>query len=52
MTHEELLARVTVDAKVCTGKPSVDGIWVRPVQDLDSSIKICKISGLAVAFWP
>lgn len=25
MTHEELLARVTVDPKVCTGKPCIRG---------------------------
>lgn len=25
MTHEELLARATVDPKVCTGKPCIGG---------------------------
>ena len=25
MTHEELLARVTVDPKICTGKPYIRG---------------------------
>jgi uncharacterized protein (DUF433 family) len=25
MTHEEMLARVTVDPKVCTGKPCIRG---------------------------
>jgi len=25
MTHEELLARVTIDPKVCTGKPCIRG---------------------------
>jgi uncharacterized protein (DUF433 family) len=30
MTHEELLARITVDPKVCHGKPCLRGrrIWV------------------------
>ncbi len=28
ITREELLARVTVDPKVCTGKPCIRGTWI------------------------
>ncbi len=33
MTHEELLARVTVDPKVCTGKPCIRGIYIAIILD-------------------
>ena len=39
MTHEELLARISIDPKVCFGKPCITGrrIWVSLVLDLLAS---------------
>ena len=39
MTREELLSRITIDPKVCFGKPSIRGhrIWVSLILDLLAS---------------
>ena len=39
MTHEELLARITIDPAVCHGKPCIRGhrIWVSLVLDFLAS---------------
>ena len=36
MTHEELLARISVDPAICSGKPCIHGhrIWVSLMLDL------------------
>ncbi len=36
MTHQQLLARISIDPKVCFGKPCIKGrrIWVSLVLDL------------------
>jgi uncharacterized protein (DUF433 family) len=36
MTHEELLARVTVDPRVCTGKPCIRGTRIHIAIILDA----------------
>ena len=39
MTREELLSRITIDPKVCFGKPCIRGhrIWVSMILDLLAS---------------
>jgi uncharacterized protein (DUF433 family) len=41
MTHEELLTRVTVDPKVCTGKPCIRGTHIYIAIILDALAEAC-----------